>query len=471
MASIKQRIEHLFPSEKGKGPSPIAMVATFFAERRGQWLTQVDIIKLVNKKFGDSTIRKAFRGLSLPMDALDGRPFIEVESVKEDRPGGPILRGRISDAAIEKLFKTVTPVENEPPSCFIRKKRLELPPLKINDRYLPPKDIVDIRKLKSGEDYTRSLLHKLATDKLGADKEAIEKLILKMAKNQGIEFDTATFQFTKGGKEVFPEGNLARTFYKWRNGPYTKPSCVLKGHHYGPIPLRQRAFTDLAMQKLAADENRLAFSASAYIVDSRQDSERIRAIEGRVKKGDEESFKELIRVLSSEDSRYARQEAARSLGHLHDPRVIEPLVEAMLGDEYVAVRSIAAEGLTSFGYRPEFTQALNDSDPHIRRGIVEILGKIGDLRAVDSLMQALHDPDIGVQCSAANSLGKIGDSRAVDFIISKLESEDESVRHAVAEALGNIGDRRAIEALRKMRDDPSTWVRDTVIIALKKLER
>lgn len=471
MASIEQRIEHLFPSEKGKGPSPIAMVATLFAERRGQWLTQVDIIKLVNRKFGDSTIRKAFKELSLPMDDLDGRPFIEVESVKEDRPGGPILRGRISDAATEKLFKSVTSVNKEPPSCFIRKMRLELPPLKINDRYLPPNDIVDVRKLKSGEDYTSSLLHKLATDKLGADKEAIEKLILKMAKNQGIEFDAAAGQFTKDGQEMFPERNLAKVYSKWRNGPYTKPSCVLKGHQRGPIPLRQRAFTDLAMQKLAADENRLVFSVCTNVVDFQQDLERIRAVEERAKKGDPEGIEELIRVLSGEDSRYARQEAARSLGRLGKPRVIEPLIEAMLGDEYVAVRSIAAEGLASFGYRPEFTQALNDSDPHLRRGIVEILGKIGDLRAVDPLMEALHDPDIGVQCSAANSLGKLGDSRAVDVIISKLESEDESVRHAVAEALGNIGDPRAIEALRKMRDDPSTWVRDTVIISLKKLER
>lgn len=448
------------------------MVATLFAERRGQWLTQKDIIKLVDKKFGDSTICKAFRELSIPMNVLNDCPFIDVESIKQEGSDGPVLRGRISDAAVEKCFASVTPVNKEPSSCFIREKRLELPPLKINDRYLlPPKDIVDIRKLKSGEDYTRSLLHKLAADKLDADKEAIEKLILKMAENEGMVFNTITGQFAKDGKEVFPDGNLGKVYSKWKNGPYTKPSCVLKGHQRGPIPRKQRAFTDIAMRKLATDENRRAFSVTTSTVDIQQELERVHAIEERAKKGAEGSLEELVLILSSDDNKYARQEAARSLAHLDDPLVVEPLVKAMLGDEYIAVRSIAAEALSNFGYRLEFTKALNDSEPHFRRVIVEILGKIGDLRAVDSLIEALDDPDIAVQCSAANSLGKIGDIRAVDAIISKLECENESIRHAAAAALGDVGNYRAIEALRTIRNDPNTWVRDTVTNVLEKLER
>lgn len=411
------------------------------------------------------------------MDVLDGHHFIEVKWVKKEGPGGPVLKARISDAAIGKIFATTTPVNHPPPSYFIREKGLELPPLKINDRYLPPKDIIGIRKLKSGLIYTRHLLQELAADKLEAEKAEIEKMIRTMAKKEGIEFDAAAGQLTKDGQEVFPEGNLARVFHTWKHelkgkdGPYTELSCVLKGHLRGPIPRRRRVFTDLAMRKLATDENRLAISVSSNIADFRQDSERIRAVEVRAKKGNSEAFEELIRVLSTDDSKYARQEAARSLGSLGNPRAIELLVEAMLRDEYIAVRTISAEGLARFGYRPELTQALNDSDPHVRREIVEILGKIGDLRAVDPLMQALHDPDIGVQCSAANSLGKIGDRRAVDVLISKLESEDESIRHAVADALGYIGDPRAIEALRKVRDDPSTWVRNTATMAIQKLER
>jgi hypothetical protein len=475
MASIEQRIGHLFPHERGKGPSSIAMVATLFAERRGQWLTQVDLIKLVNKKFGDSTIRKAFRELSLPMDALNGHSFIDTEYIKVKDHGGPILRGRLSDAATEKIFKLVTPVNQEPPSYFIREKQLEVPPLQIGDKYLSPECILSLLNEKYGEEYTRGLLNKMAKDKPGDDKAAMENLIKSMAKNEGIEFDAVTGQFNKNGRVVLPNANLINAHYKWKHElhskdePYTKASDVLKGHYYGPIPHHCHMLTNLAMLTLASDENRLGHSINGFIVDSREDYERVQTIGERAKKGDEEASNELIQILSSDGSKFARQEAARLLGCLDDPRVIEPLIEAMLGDEYIAVRSIAAEGLANFGYRLEFAQALNDSAPLFRRIIVEILGKIGDLRAVDPLIEALHDPDMGVQCSAANSLGKLRDNRAVDVLISKLDSKNESVRHAVADALGNIRDPRAGEALRKMCDDPSTWVREAVVKALQKL--
>lgn len=481
MASIEQRIEHLFPSKKGNDPSSIAIVATLFAERRGQWLTQADVIGLVNKKFGDSTVRRAFRKLSLPVDALNGHSFIDAELIKNEDRGGPILRGRLSDAAAETIFKLVTPVDQEPPSHFIREKRLELPPLKIGDGYLPPEDIIALRNEKCGEEYTRCSLSKMTKDEPGFAKASMEKVIKKKAEDEGIEFDPVTGQFNKDGQVVFPDGDLAKAHYEWKHElrgkdePNTIATDVLKGHHRGPIPRQQHVFTDPAIRELATDENRLASSVTTSVVDIQQELERVHAIEERAKKGEEDAFEELVLVLSSDDSRYARQKAAHSLGHLDDPRVIEPLIKAMLGDEYIAVRSIAAEGLANFGYRQEFTQALSDLDPHLdphfRQGIAEILGKIGDLRGVDPLIEALHDPDIGVQCSAANSLGKIGDNRAVDALISKLEHENESVRHAAVDALVTIGDPRAIEALRKIRDDPHTWIRDTVIEALQKLDR
>jgi len=451
------------------------MVATIFAERPGQWLTQADVMRWTNKKFGDSTIRKAFRKLSQPIDVLNGHSFIDTEFVKNKDRGGPILRGQLSDAATEKIFASVTPVDRNLSSYFIREKQLELPPLSIGDQYISPKDIINFRIQKSGEEYTRGLLNKMAKDKPGSDKEALEILITHIAESSGIEFNAVSGQIKKDGQVFSPDANLAKVRYQWEqlhgiDEPYTIASDVLKGHHCGRIPNQQRKFTDLGMQVLATDENRYAYSGGILIVDNRQDRERVHTIAEMAKKGDEVAFEGLIRILSSDDSKYARQEAARSLGSLNDPRVIEPLIKAMLGDEYDGVRSVAAQGLEKFGYRQEFAQVLSsDPDPYVRRVVTEILGRIGDLRAVDLLIKALHDSDRGVQCSAAITLGKIGDIRAVDALISKLKCEDDDIRRTAFVALGDIGGPRAIEVLRN-HDDPSTFVREKVIDALEKLE-
>ncbi len=152
MASLEQRIEHLFPNKARKEISPIAMVALIFAERRGRWLTQTDVIDSINKKFSDSTVRKAFKILSLPLDVLGGYSFIDVESVKKEGKGRPVVRGIISQAALEKIFTLVTPVNQEPVSYFPEltvKGRLEIPPLQIGDKYLPPDDIIRLRIQKA----------------------------------------------------------------------------------------------------------------------------------------------------------------------------------------------------------------------------------------------------------------------------------------------------------------------------------
>ena len=69
------------------------------------------------------------------------------------------------------------------------------------------------------------------------------------------------------------------------------------------------------------------------IVDSSEDDARVLAIEAGVKRGDQEAFDELILILSNDNSKYARQDAAHSLGFLYDTRAIEPVIKAMLNDE------------------------------------------------------------------------------------------------------------------------------------------
>ena len=187
----------------------------------------------------------------------------------------------------------------------------------------------------------------------------------------------------------------------------------------------------------------------------------------RAKKRDQEAFDELIQILSNDNSKYARQSAAHSLGFLYDTRAIEILIKAMLNDESSEVRSVAVTTLGGFGYRQDFTMALKDPDPQVRREVATILGEIGDKRAVEPLKEALKDSDINVQCAAANALRTIGDMRALYSLITMLDLKNESCRCAAIAAIGNIVDPHADQALRKACNDPSSRVRD---LAKKGLE-
>jgi HEAT repeat protein len=64
------------------------------------------------------------------------------------------------------------------------------------------------------------------------------------------------------------------------------------------------------------------------------------------------------------------------------------------------------------------------------------LVEIGDARAVGALIEALRDKDSKVRRSVAEALGKIGDARAVDsLIIETLKDDDNFVRESAKKRL------------------------------------
>jgi HEAT repeat protein len=64
---------------------------------------------------------------------------------------------------------------------------------------------------------------------------------------------------------------------------------------------------------------------------------------------------------------------------------------------------------------------LDDEDWLVREAAADLLGKIGDVRAVEPLMRRLRtDKDTGVKEIAIKSLGLIGDARPVELYIDAL---------------------------------------------------
>lgn len=93
------------------------------------------------------------------MKELEDHCYLETEVL--DNRGLPI-RARLGEAASEKLFKLVTSVIQKPSS--VRIGRIEVPPLVMGNLWLPPEDMVALRKQKIGEKEADRLLRDIAED-------------------------------------------------------------------------------------------------------------------------------------------------------------------------------------------------------------------------------------------------------------------------------------------------------------------
>lgn len=180
----------------------------------------------------------------------------------------------------------------------------------------------------------------------------------------------------------------------------------------------------------------------------------------------------------------ARVTASTILEHLLDPRSADALVEAMADPvvQPVAVRTLkklhairakidqafdalrnveesnlredarmsAVIDLLDIG-RPSveiLIEYLRDEDWVVREAAADLLGKIGDIRAVKPLMERLQeDKDTGVKELAAKALGLIGDARPVDLLVQLIPIRP--LRIFVVEALAKVKD---TEKLRRYAD-------------------
>lgn len=142
----------------------------------------------------------------------------------------------------------------------------------------------------------------------------------------------------------------------------------------------------------------------------------------------------LQRALAYKHDADIRQQAARALAEIGDPRAVEPLVAT-----------------------------LQDSSPEVREATTRALGQLGDARAVKPLINQLRDWRSDRLCNAArDALVQIGNP-AVDALISVL---GENIGSHAARALGQIGDDRAIDPLIAFLENPSDYRCDAAREAL-----
>lgn len=167
--------------------------------------------------------------------------------------------------------------------------------------------------------------------------------------------------------------------------------------------------------------------------------------------------------------------AAKALGRLRDARALEPLIEALKGEDHI-LRWHAATALGEIGDSRAvecLIHVLGDEDEDAAKRAAEALGRIGDGAAVEHLIPFLkHDPRSGVPWKAAESLERLGwrpkdDAEKADCLLAKqewnelatlgkaavesliwaMDIDDGALRHDAAVTLGKIRDPRAVKPL------------------------
>jgi len=143
-------------------------------------------------------------------------------------------------------------------------------------------------------------------------------------------------------------------------------------------------------------------------------------------------------------------------------------------DRDVDKRQKIAEALARVGTDavPRLIKALKvDEEAYVRYGAAELLGMIGDVRAVPPLVEALGDRDYFVREDAAKALARFGID-AVGALADALEDEKEDTRYWAAYALGRAGERSARGPLRQaMKKERVEHVRREMELSVRKIEK
>ncbi len=180
------------------------------------------------------------------------------------------------------------------------------------------------------------------------------------------------------------------------------------------------------------------------------------------------AIESLVCVLSDPD--VAVQETAMAalvtFDSCHVATHLLPVLHGTVQHRNLAVEVLQQLGPTAL---PVFFRALPDSDEHIRKFIVDIVGNIGGPAAVDGLLGLVHDSSSNVRAAVVESLGVLGDHRAVASIIRMVQDPEEWVMFSAISALGSLADVEAVPILQSLLSVEENAIRCVAVEALGKI--
>lgn len=228
------------------------------------------------------------------------------------------------------------------------------------------------------------------------------------------------------------------------------------------------------------------------LLSDKNDYVRLRAVEAIASIGGEDAIDYLISALN-DSSEHVRRVAVEELAKFGLRPV--PKLLSLLKHSIPEIRKCVAEILDRIGWEPEnveeeiyyyiakedwgrvlrfggdaleiLTGFLNDKSDAVRLKIVEILGEIGDTRAILHLKKLLSDRNKFVRLKAAESLCKLTGNAS--YLLHILDEGDEQIKIRAIELIGESGDTTVIERLKSFLTDKNSLIRKATASALERL--
>ncbi len=162
-------------------------------------------------------------------------------------------------------------------------------------------------------------------------------------------------------------------------------------------------------------------------------------------------------AVSHSKPKAARRAAVAELVRLANPAAVVPLaslLDGTEGTEWLAPDVRAA--LEKLGAVSVLLEMLSAPPLEEKTLALELLGNLGDSRAVEPVKALLTSDTKALREQAAVALGRLRDRRAVPALAGRLSDPDADVRMAAAYALGALGGpeaKKALEAALKTETD------------------
>lgn len=197
------------------------------------------------------------------------------------------------------------------------------------------------------------------------------------------------------------------------------------------------------------------------------------AVLGRI--GSSKVVDELVPSLQH-PSYYVRNRAIRSLAHHATPQVAKLLADVAIKDPRFFVRRTALQTLGGMHEEESLVlrtalRAFRDSAMGVRIEAAQILGRLGNEKAIAPLGRGLVDPVWSVREACELALRNFGPV-AGKAVQAHLNDEREYIRYRVARLIGKLGNPEAVDVLRKrlVKEKDSSRVHSALLESLRRLE-
>ncbi|MBL7132848.1 MAG: HEAT repeat domain-containing protein [Phycisphaerae bacterium] len=184
------------------------------------------------------------------------------------------------------------------------------------------------------------------------------------------------------------------------------------------------------------------------------------------------AFEGLIALLDDDELK-VRYVAAGALSRMNDKRLVGPFAK-LLGSSNVAMRNLAAKHLASNAdatVLPALADALDDPDANTRIYVLKALARAGGKEAMGHVAGALKDENLSVSSAAFGILSKAGGEGAIEALVDVLRSGSASQKAAAATRLGLLGGKAAMEGLvASLKSEPDLAARRAAAKALLRFD-